>query len=283
MRRHPDRVARALLAGVEPLDCTFDMPSHVLAAMQRMWREAEQDERLKPYLPPGGLNAAAQAVLERLERKPISVSLQKNTVTVGPEDFRKALILHSAAGPEFILSLYHAHYEEWARFVYQTRRSRVTELPVLGALIDTSLSTTPQRRRLLQNDAATSLLGQWNFDRYLATADIWPSPDVGDAFRTEAECRIPVVFVHGDWDTQTPMENTLQIAPYYRKGHVLLVECGGHGALNQLDQHLPDTADALFAFLKSGKMETLPKRVKIPAPRFGVPNFPVPQRSSAAD
>jgi len=38
MRRHPEIVARALLMGVEPLDFGYDMPSHVLAAVQRCGR-----------------------------------------------------------------------------------------------------------------------------------------------------------------------------------------------------------------------------------------------------
>src|SRR6185436_8367349 len=51
MRRHPEIVTRALLSGIEPLDYGYDMPSHVFAAVQRMWWEAEQDSRIKPYLP----------------------------------------------------------------------------------------------------------------------------------------------------------------------------------------------------------------------------------------
>jgi hypothetical protein len=77
-------------------------------------------------------------------------------------------------------------------------------------LIDSSLGVTPRRRFLLETDPATRFLGQWNFARYLATSDILPSPDVGDDFRNEISCPIPAVFVHGDWDTQTPIENTFQ-------------------------------------------------------------------------
>src|SRR5262249_13994066 len=93
MRRHPDAVARALLSGVEPLDYGYDMPSHVFAAVQRMWWEAEKDPRLKPYLPPGGLMAAAREVLRRLERTPVRGPVKDpetgatGTVTLGREGF----------------------------------------------------------------------------------------------------------------------------------------------------------------------------------------------------
>jgi pimeloyl-ACP methyl ester carboxylesterase len=97
MRRHPEIVARALLTGVEPLDFGYDMPSHVLAAVQRMWWEAEKDSQLKPYLPTGGLMAAAREVLQRLERGPVKVSVKNEktgeviTITLGQEDFQRTL------------------------------------------------------------------------------------------------------------------------------------------------------------------------------------------------
>jgi pimeloyl-ACP methyl ester carboxylesterase len=287
MRRHPERVARALLSGVEPLDCGYDMPSHVLAAVHRMWREAEQDERLKPYLPPGGLNAAAREVLRRLEREPIRVPLkgrngadsrEATTIVLGHEDFQRCPMLRTAAGPEFVLALYHERYEPWALMTSVTRRSRTAEFPLIGPLIDTSLGVTPGRRYLLRSDAATAFLGEWNFDSYLASADIWPSPDVGDDFRTEVPCPIPVVFVHGNWDVQTPVENLLHVIPYFRNGRVLLVERGGHGAMNQVVQYLPETRQALLGFLRDGSTANLPTRVSVPAPQFSLPNFPPPQR-----
>lgn len=285
MRRHPDRVARALLSGVEPLDCGYDMPSHVLAAAHRMWWEAERDERIKPYLPPGGLAAAAREVVQRLRKDPVRVTLkgakdaktgEPVVVCLGHEDFQRAPQLRSLDGPAFVLSAYHGHYEQWAQATAFARRSRTVDWPLISPLIDTSLGVTPKRLHLLRNDPGAELLGHWNFDSYLATADIWPSADVGDEFRTEIVSQIPVVFVQGDWDTQTPVENVLQIAPYFRKGHVVLVERGGHGALNQVFQMLPETREALFRFLKDGRTADVPTRVAVPAPKFAAPGFPAP-------
>jgi pimeloyl-ACP methyl ester carboxylesterase len=289
MRRHPEIVARALLGGVEPLDCGYDMPSHILAAVQRMWWEAEQDERLKPYLPPGGLMAAARAVIERLEREPLRVELkgvkdsktgEPITIVLGPGDFQQKVMLRGPAdGPASLLAIYHGQYDAWAFAAITGRRSRATEGPIISVLIDSSLGVSQRRRFLLEADPATRYLGPWNFARYIATADIWPSPDVGDEFRNEIVCPIPVVFVHGDWDTQTPIENTFQVAPYFPNSHVLIVERGGHGAMNQITQALPDTAATLLDFLKTGSSTALPTRVTLPLPRFNVPTFPAPSKT----
>jgi pimeloyl-ACP methyl ester carboxylesterase len=282
MRRHPDMVARALLSGVEPLDCGYDMPSHVFAAIQRMWWEAEKDARLQPYLPPGGLAAAAREVLRRLERAPAQVQVKDNktgetvTVALGREDFQREGFLRWANGPAFLLSVYHERYEAWARSAITGRRSRDEEMQLIGPLIDTGLGVTPRRQHLLRTDAGTEFLGQWNFDSYLATADIWPTPDVGDDFRAEVMSHIPVVFAQGDWDTSTPVENVLHVAPYFPNGRILIAVHGGHGVLDPIAEHLPDVFAVLLEFLQTGSAAKLPPRVTLPVPKFGVPDFPPP-------
>src|SRR5262249_4603457 len=98
MRRHPGVVARALLSGVEPLDYGYDMPSHIVAGLQRMWWEVEKDARFRLYLPKGGMMAAARAVLARLERSPVRVAVKEDrtgrevTVCLGREDFQHDLL-----------------------------------------------------------------------------------------------------------------------------------------------------------------------------------------------
>jgi pimeloyl-ACP methyl ester carboxylesterase len=283
MRRHPDVVMRALLSGIEPLDYGYDMPSHVFAAVQRMWWEAEKDPRIKPYLPEGGLAAAAREVLRRLERAPVKVAVkapdskagETPTITLGPEDFQRSFPM-GTNGPAFLLSLYHERYDRWASSALSGRRSREVDFPLIGALIDTSLGVTPRREHLLRTDAGTEFLGQWNFDSYLATADIWPTQDVGDEFRTEIVSRIPVVFAHGDWDTNTPVENALNIAPYFPNGRLMIATHGGHGVIEPIAENLPGVFETLLEFLRNGSTANLPARVTLPAPKFNAPDFPPP-------
>ena len=276
MRRHPEIVARALLSGVEPLDYGYDMPSHVFAAVQRSWWEAEKDPGLKPYLPPGGLMAAAREVLRRFDRAPVQVKVSDTrTIPIGREDFQRDFP-RGTRGPAFLLSLYYERYITWALSVDARRRSREGEAPLLGPLIDTSLGVTPRREFLLRTDAATEFLGQWNFDSYLASADIWPTADVGDDFRTDVLSAIPVVFAQGDWDTSTPVENTLNVAPFFPNGRVLIAAHGGHGVLDPIAEHLPDVMSVLLEFLRTGNTGNVPGRVTLPVPKFIAPDFPPP-------
>ena len=242
MKRHPASVASAVLSSVEPLDDNYDMPSHVYASMQRIAFDADRDPGLKPYLPEGGTMAALRAVHDRLAVAPVVVTVADKAngkpvaVTLGVGDFECSLIDHGADGgewPAFVLSLYHRHYEDWARETIDGRKSEKSA--IIGPLVDTSLGVTPGRGHQLRTDPALGVLGSWNFAPYMAAADAWPTADMGDAFRAAAPSDTPVVFIHGDWDTSTPIENTLEVLPYYSRGHAIVVHRGGHdGAFYQL-------------------------------------------------
>jgi pimeloyl-ACP methyl ester carboxylesterase len=274
MRLHPDIVARALLSGVEPLDHGYDMPSYVFAAVQRMWRTVEQDARFTPYLPDGGMAEAARVVIERLEREPLKLEIEmpksgkKQTIGVlGPADF-------PWNEPTQILELYYGHTGRWKGMAVARLLRGGSRIRLIGPLIDTSLGVTPERRHRLWSDPATRYLGRGNFAPYLATADIWPSPDVGDEFRTPILCGIPVVFAQGNWDTQTPIENTFEIAPFFTNSRVIIAERGGHGVLGDIATQLPNVRAELVEFLRTGDMEGVPARVTLkPSRRFTPPEF----------
>jgi pimeloyl-ACP methyl ester carboxylesterase len=272
MRQHPEIVEHALLSGVEPLDHGYDMPSHIFAAVKRMWKVVDKDPRFAPYLPPGGMAEAAETVIKRLEEKPIEVSANsllgvgKPTVgrVIGPDDF-------PWDNPAWILELYHGHTKRWA----QTRdRMRGTNT-LIHPLIDSSLGVTPERREKLWNDPAVRYLSRRNFAMFLATADIWPSADVGDEFRKPVRCDIPVVFVNGDWDRNTPVENMHEIAPFFPNSHSMVVHQAGHGTINSamLKQH-PKVMSRLMEFLRTGSMDGLPNSIEFqPSRKFDPPTF----------
>jgi pimeloyl-ACP methyl ester carboxylesterase len=279
MRLHPDIVSRAVLASVEPLDNGYDMPSHVYAALQRIAFDADRAPALAPYLPQGGLMAAVRALHERFAAAPVTVTVKDDQgktrrIVLGAEDLQQALLSHtqeSAEWPAFILSLYHRHYDDWAREVANDRSAGTVTL--IGPLADSSLGVSAEREHLLRTDPALEMLGSWNFEANIASAADWPTRDMGDDVRKPRVSEIPVVFIHGDWDTSTPIENTLGVLPYFPKGHAILVHRGSHdGAFYQL-RNEPAAKQAIYGFLSTGDSTGLPVDVALPVPDFVVPAF----------
>lgn len=282
MRFHPETVARAVLSSVEPLNNGFDMPSHVFAALQRIAYDADRDPGLAPFLPQGGMMEAIRALRQRFVAGPIRVKVRdeagrRQVVVLGAEDLQLALLAHTdeaAQWPAFILSLYYGHYEDWAR---QTVRDRgAAPVILIGPLADSSLGVTAEREHQLRTDPAIDQLGRWNFASNLASAADWPTPDMGDAVRLPGVTTIPIVFVHGDWDTSTPIENTFGLLPYFPNGHAILVHRAGHdGAFYQLRES-PPAKQAIYDFLRTGETTGLPTEVTLTAPRFVTPGFAPP-------
>jgi pimeloyl-ACP methyl ester carboxylesterase len=286
MRFHPEIVARAVLSSVEPLNNGFDMPSHVFAALQRIAYDADRDPGLAPYLPKGGIMAAVRALHQRFTARPIRVNIRDDagktrTIELGAEDLQLALLAHTDEAehwPAFILSLYYGHYDTWARQTMEDRRAGPVKL--IGPLADSSLGVTADREHQMRADPAVELLGNWNFEANLASAPDWPTPDMGDAVRRPRVTPIPVVFVHGDWDTSTPIENTLGLLPFFPNGHAILVHRAGHdGTFYQLREN-PAAKQAIYDFLRAGETKGLPTEVSLTAPKFEIPGFapPTPPR-----
>jgi pimeloyl-ACP methyl ester carboxylesterase len=283
MRLHPESVARALLTDVEPLDLGYDMPSHVFAALQRIAWDADKDPGLAPYLPKGGVMEALRGVRERLAKGPIQVKVRDEKtgrvqgVTLGLEDFQDSLIRSAASWPAFILSLHHRHYDAWAREVLE-QRMHPEPRALIGPLIDTSLGVSAEREHLLRTDPATGFLGMGGFLPYLASASAWPTPDLGDAFRLPVPNATPVLFLHGDWDTSTPIENLLALLPYFPNTRTIRVHRGTHGDRKPLREQHPELWARLIGFFKTGDTEGLPAEVTLRVPAFEPPPFPAPVR-----
>lgn len=271
LRRHPGTVARGLISLVEPLANGYDMPSHVFAVMQRVAFEAEQDPALQPYIPKGGLIAAARSVRDRFAKAPVTVEVPgTGKVVLGLGDYQRALFSHvvdASKWPAFVIDAYNGRYQAWAAEEVESRKASNTAL--IGPLIDTATGVTPARWAQIQSDPALDMLGPWNFGSYAATAGAWPTADLGDAFRQPVRDETPILFVQGDWDANTPVENLVDVLPWFPNARAVIVHRGQHNG--RLLRAHPDLDAASMRFLREGKMEGLPSNTDAPPVKFDLP------------
>jgi len=248
MRRHPKMVKRALLCAVAPLGKTVPLPTHTLNAAKRKWKAVEKDPRFTHLLPKGGMQEVAETWLKKLEENPTFTKPGDPTFvvrTLGPMDFP------SPFSHNELLACYHGQTAHYSKPREPERHHEI----LINRLIRASNGETEERRNLIKNDPARAMVPSYFslFAYFEAANDIWPSPDIGDAYRKPVKCEIPVLFVQGDWDDTTPIENTYELAKSFTNHFVQVVEQGDHGQT---------WFEAFAPFLKTGSFEGIQDRIQ---------------------
>jgi pimeloyl-ACP methyl ester carboxylesterase len=107
-------------------------------------------------------------------------------------------------------------------------RARAGIESAMKQAMDTSSGATPDRRSLIAQQAAASLLGNAiNFPAmYLERA--WGVSDLGEAFREPVVSDVPTLVLVGDLDPRTPVENGREILATLRHGRLVTIENATH-------------------------------------------------------
>ncbi|MBM3789802.1 MAG: alpha/beta fold hydrolase [Acidobacteria bacterium] len=283
MRYHPEIVERAVLRGMEGPDHTYDMPSYVLHSLERIAGAADQSPRLQGLIPEGGLLAAFKTVIARAQAGPIrTIVKDANTgedqaVVLTARSVREMALGYTAtvssrrgmrSWPADVLALYREDYSRAATAVLERRQARSG--PTAGFfMLDCASGITPDRKAQIQQDPAVEILGPigWMYDVGCPVWDI----DLGNEFRKNFETTIPTLIVQGTWDVSTPMENALELAPFFKTSKLILVHGGSHGALQDAMDLSVEFRAAVMKFARSGDMSDLPDEVTLPDIEWEIP------------
>ena len=290
MRKYPEFVDRAVLSGVEPLDYGYDSHEGVWNVFKRIelrLSKANGDNN-RLNLPDVGLTEAIQKIVERLGAQPIEVEAQhsqrdtKQTIPIGAGDFQRMLRSGINARRESVESLANFHryifevYNEDYRYLASRtleERAGMSGGSLQSILIDNSLGISEARDAKLTAEPARQWLGELN-TMYKATRDVTPSPEIPDAWRT-LESDLPILFVQGDMDLSTPIENALDALKTLPNCHMIRIIGGTHGAFGQIAtgdesflDHVKTFLDAPFDVNRSVKQLGLPESMEVPIPDF---------------
>lgn len=266
MQKHPELVERAILAGVEPLDHGYDSHTGIWNVFKRIEKELTEanGSNNKLNLPGVGLTDAIKEIVRRLEEKTLKAEAlvgkkRKRIIPLNHQDFQEQLRSGIAASREstgslenfhrFIYEVYNEDYRYLATKTFKQRRGTLGG-PLQLILIDNSLGISSKRDEALNNEPARQWLGELN-SIYKATRDVTPTPVIPDSSRV-LESDLPILFVQGDMDLSTPIENAIEAMETLSNCHMIRIKRGTHGAIKQIGRHDPAYFDHLQKFAPRG-------------------------------
>ena len=281
LRYHPEIVVRAVLTGMEGPDHTYDSPTGVFNVLKRMAADAESSPKLAGHIPEGGLVAALEEVIQRLEKEPAIVTVEDPETGESTEVRLDADVVRGmadgyigqvgdrrqeASWPAGVVALHNGDFTEAGR----RKASGGGGWPTASFfMLDCGSGITAKRDAEFIAAPARQIVGDQNWF-YRNVCPAWGA-DLGDEFRQNFDTEIPTIIVHGDWDLSTPLENALELAPHFKNGKMVLVKRGSHGALRQAIEEIEGFKEALASFLATGDMSGIPETVELPKLDWVVP------------
>jgi pimeloyl-ACP methyl ester carboxylesterase len=271
MRRYPQAVDRAVLYGIEGPDQTWDDPDEVLAALRRHDEALQaQAPRLGLRVPKGGWLAALGRVERRLGRQPVDVALEhggRTTHVVVDAGLVRLMALHRAGGHDdrhawanMILAMDQGDFSQAARAAIDFRDLRLSR--PMHYSMDCASGVDDARRARYARSSALGLIGDINLE-YRMLCDLWPTRDPGPGYRATVVSSIPALLFQGTWDVSTPLENAHEVLAGLRRGQLVTVVGGNHGALYNLYDHWPPMHALMRGFL-TGHDVRAPAQVVMP-------------------
>lgn len=239
IRRHGERIHRAVFAGVEGPDDTRKLPSNIDSHFRDVARLVKADPHWSKLIP--DFVGLVRSAHEKLEREPVVVEIlnrrtkERNKVRVG--SFALKIIVGIDAGdaediatfPALFYSISKGDYALLAQRV-QTLQDRITA-PIPWAMIfptDCASGATRARDRRIAREAPRSLLGDAINFPWPDVCELWGSPDLGDALRAPVKSRTPALFISGTLDARTPVSNSREMLKGFPAGTLFVVENAGH-------------------------------------------------------
>jgi pimeloyl-ACP methyl ester carboxylesterase len=286
LRYHPGLVARAVLSGMEGPDHTYDRPTGFLNAITRYAAEAERSPAVRRLFPQG-IMAAIDSIRARLTRAAVVVRVpdptsgEERAMSFGSgsvpgliDGYTSSIGSRNdvAGWPADIYRLYTGDYAHVAS-------SRLTPAQATGPsrnyttasffMLDCGSGITAARLQEYTTDPAIPYVGDRS-EFYRAACPPWKA-DLGDAFRDYFDTEVPTAIVQGDRDMSTPYENALELAPHFRRGKLVTVIGGSHGALREAIEADSAFARAIWTFVRTGNLSGLPDSVALPPVEWKLP------------
>jgi pimeloyl-ACP methyl ester carboxylesterase len=254
IRRHGEHVGRFVSVGSAGPHELMKLPSQLDRSLARLAEVVADDPVVGAEMP--DLVASMRAAVETLRDEPLVVTIENPRdgrpleLPVGPFGFQLALVADLADTsdlpviPRLIRSVEERDPTMLASFVGK-RVDQFARVPLLMLCARAASGASEERWELIRSEAKTSPFGlarcMFSPEIDAAFGDI----DVGDAHRTPVTSDVPVLFVSGELDAATPVEQAEAVrAGFPRSGHVIVQYAGHEDLMSD-----PEVREHMLAFL----------------------------------
>ena len=254
MRRHPELVERAILAGVEGPDHTLKLPSAQQELLVQIDKWIEGDPEASEAYP--DFLGSMQRVLTKLDEQPVTFETVFGNVVITAFDVRR-FAAGSLRGPGQFASLPAAFAKmdqgDFTSVAPCVRYLRFGRLNAMSIAMDTASWASDARLARIQEEAKKTLLADvidFPISVYRSELSI---RDLGPSFRAPLVSDTPVLAISGSADGRTPPDNATEILSNLRNGRHLLIERAGHS--DPLFLSSPRILDTMMTFLLGQPIE----------------------------
>jgi pimeloyl-ACP methyl ester carboxylesterase len=271
IRRHPQSINRAMLAGTEGPDHTYKLPSNIQKHLEDLAAVIKADPEIGKDIP--DFLGLMKSVFDRLDAQPQTVEIvdprTKQPVKVMVNKFVMQYIVANNIGTtvtaNFPALFYRASKGDFTNpaqvWLNTTRQSLGS---AMSYMMDCASGQTAARRERIASEARGTLLEDiFNFP-FPEICEEWKAPDLGDAFRAPVTSNVPVLFISGTLDARTPISNAEEYRAGFANSTHMIIEGAVHS--DPLFLASPKIKDGMLEFLQ-GKPVTV-TRVVGPAMKF---------------
>ena len=261
MRRHPQSIHRAILAGTEGPDHTYKLPSNIQKHLEDLAAVIKADPVVGKEIP--DFLGLMKSVFDRLDAKPETVEITdqrtKLRVKIIVNKFVMQYIVANNIGTtvtaRFPALFYRASKGDFTNPAQVWLNQSQSEIgSAMSYMMDCASGQTAARREQIAREARGTLLEDiFNFP-FPDVCTEWNAPDLGDEFRAPLKSDVPVLFISGTLDARTPVSN----AEEYRKGFSnsthMIIEGAVHS--DPLFLSSPKIKEGMMEFLRGQPVTT---------------------------
>jgi pimeloyl-ACP methyl ester carboxylesterase len=272
LRYHGDVIERVVNLGTEGPNETRKLPWTLDTQLKKLSLLAARDPSIGNEVP--DMTALLRRVLDKLKREPMMVTVNDRArrkdvqVAIGADALRRILVLDIGDGNDFpvfpalLLTIDRGDPSILEWFADKRYNQIVGGIDLMVVGMECSSGATANRQREIELEAQTSLFGNVANLFYPELCAALPSVDLSDSYRSPLVSDVPVLFVSGTLDSNTPPYQAEALRWGMPRAVHIVVENAGHE--DTLPN--PDVHNAIVDFF-AGK-NVAGRYIALPAPDF---------------